>query len=119
MKRGKKINITPLSDYLRENKLGMKDYKNLVIGIRNGMNTLKTIDFDNVYYDGKDIGLTPLNKEQDFYYDLSRFFVRMLRFCEIDNRETLNLAYSLFVTSSRTDYKIEDLVRVVEEVKAA
>ena len=54
------------------------------------------------------------NFNNDFSYELSRLLIRVLRFIDVTDKEALNIAYGLFVRSSKENYTINDLLELVE-----
>lgn len=54
------------------------------------------------------------NLNSDFSYELSKLLIRLLRYVDVNDKEALNLAYKLFVKSSKDNYTINNLIEAVE-----
>ena len=54
------------------------------------------------------------NKDKDFYYEVSKSLIRMLRSVNPNDKEALDLAYNVFTACSKDNYKISDLKKIVD-----
>ena len=57
------------------------------------------------------------NYTGDFSFELSKLLIRVLRFIDVEDKEALNLAYGLFVKSSKENYLIGDLMELIDRAQ--
>lgn len=50
-------------------------------------------------------------------YEISKDLIKGLRFTDIESKEALATAYSLFVASSKDNYTLNDLIEIIEPVE--
>lgn len=113
-----------LNEYIKEYR-GLKkiDIKNLLNGVKDARGISENInfDFDHIGFD-RDIGRTSFettSENKDFHFELSKFLIRLLRHIDVDDKDALTLAYSLFVRSSKDGYRLKDLIEILEAKKVA
>ena len=53
----------------------------------------------------------------DFSFELSKFLIKSLRYTDVNDKKGLELAYKLFVKSSKDNYTINDLMKVCKNIK--
>lgn len=109
-----------LNEYIKEYR-GLKkvDIKNLLNGVKDARGISENInfDFDHIGFD-RDIGRTSFettSENKDFHFELSKFLIRLLRHIDVDDKDALTLGYRLFVRSSKDNYKLEDLLTIINE----
>lgn len=116
-----------LEDYVKEHKLTKNDIINLIKDIDNVLNETENylLSKNSIILDLKAIWrnkeknlftLAP-NINLDFSFELSKLIIRILRFVDVKDKEALNLAYKIFVTTSKDNYTITDLLKVVNSYK--
>lgn len=125
-------NTLSLEDYLKTNKLRKKDVCDILIAIDDILLSVENylVSENSVLLDLKAIRMAKLrnnrikykfitipNYNSDFSYELSKFLIRILRFVDIEDKEALSLAYSLFVRSSKDNYTMNDLMELVDKVR--
>lgn len=125
-------NTLSLEEYLKVNKLRKKDVCDILIAIDDILMSVENylVSENSVVLDLKAIRLTKYrnnrikykfiaipNYNVDFSYELSKFLIRILRFIDVEDREALSLAYSLFVRSSKDNYTMNDLMELVDKVR--
>lgn len=125
-------NTLSLEEYLKVNKLRKKDVCDILIAIDDILMSVENylVSENSVVLDLKAIRLTKYrnnrikykfiaipNYNVDFSYELSKFLIRILRFIDVEDREALTLAYSLFVRSSKDNYTMNDLMELVDKVR--
>lgn len=111
-------NIT-LNDYIKNKKIDTNILNILVKSLEDFENNHQqelnkiSLDFNDIYYADKRnkaiFKIKPDNKEKDFYYEVSKMLVRVLRNIDTNDKKAIALGYSLFVASSKSDYKIKNL----------
>lgn len=121
-----------LDEYLISNKLNKEDICNIIIAIDEILTSLENylISENSVSLDPRLIRVKKDDYEElnlsfivipnlnlDFSYELSKFLIRILRFVDVSDKDALNLAYSLFVRSSKDNYVINDLMELIDSVK--
>ena len=57
------------------------------------------------------------NYNGDFSFELSKLIIRILRYIDVNDKAALNLAYGLFVKSSKENYLISDLMQLIDRVQ--
>ncbi len=69
------------------------------------------LNLDSIATDGENFyfALIP-NNNSDFSYELSKFLIKILRYVDVEDKEGIDLAYNLFVKSSKEDYTMVDLL---------
>lgn len=112
-----------LEDYVKEHKLTKNDIINLIKDIDNVLNEIENyllsensiiLDLKAICRNGeKNLFTLAPNINLDFSYELSKLLLRILRYSDTNDNETLKLAYVLFVRSSKDNYTINDLLEVV------
>ena len=125
-------NTQSLDEYLLSNKLKKDDICNIITSIDEILTSIENylISENSISLDPRLIRVTKNSYEEidlsfivipnlnlDFSYELSKFLIRILRFVDVSDKEALNLAYSLFVRSSKDNYVINDLIELVDAVK--
>ena len=125
-------NTLSLEEYLKVNKLRKKDVCDILIAIDDILMSVENylVSENSVVLDLKAIRMAKLrnnrikykfitipNYNSDFSYELSKFLIRILRFIDVEDREALSLAYSLFVRSSKDNYTMNDLMELVDKVR--
>ena len=69
--------------------------------------------------DDKSLKFTFVEKsEHDFSFNFSQLMIRILRHVDIKSREALQLAYALFVVTSKSGFSINDIENVLCEFEA-
>lgn len=121
-----------LEEYLKSNKLTEVDVCNIVTSIDNVLTSAENyllsensiaLDLRLIRIKKNDTGDLKLcfvlipNYNLDFSYELSKFLIRVLRFIDVKDKDALNLAYGLFVRSSKEDYVMSDLMELIDKVK--
>ena len=106
-----------LNETVKMRKLKREDIKNILRAIRDAHSSSENInfDFERIGFDD-DLRLTTFESTRentDFHFELSKFLVKLLRFIDIEEKDTMNLGYSLFVKSSKENYRLEDLLETV------
>ena len=125
-------NTQSLDEYLIGNKLKKYDICNIITSIDDILTSLENylISENSISLDPRLIRVKKDNEGEldisfivvpnlnlDFSYELSKFLIRILRFVDVSDRDALNLAYSLFVRSSKDNYVISDLMELVDAVR--
>lgn len=125
-------NTVSLEEYLKSMKLRKKDVCDILLAIDKVLFNIENylISENSVVLDLKTIRVTKLrtgskgykfiaipNCKLDFSYELSRFLIRILRFVDVEDKDALSLAYSLFVRSSKDNYTMNDLIELVDKVR--
>ncbi len=120
-----------LDEYLKSNRLGKIDLCDIVMAIDEVLLSIENylVSENSISLDLKLIRVKRIddrlklkfivipNYKSDFSYELSKLLIRTLRFIDIDDKEALNLAYGLFVRSSKENYLISDLLELVDKVQ--
>ena len=125
-------NTISLEEYLKNIKLKKKDVCEILLAIDKVLFNIENylISENSVILDLKTIRLSKIRKgnnryrfiaipnyKLDFSYELSKFLIRILRFVDVEDKEALSLAYSLFVRSSKDNYTMNDLIELVDKVR--
>ena len=124
-------NTISFEEYLKTNKLRKKDICDVLLAIDDVLLSIENylISENSILLDLKAIRLTKYrntirykfitipNLNYDFSYELSKFLIRILRFVDVEDKEALSLAYSLFVKSSKDNYTMNDLIELVDKVR--
>ena len=118
-----------LNDYLINNKLKKRDLKFIIKTIDNMLSSIENylLSENSILLDIRTIMLGKENKKtklkfvvipnynSDFSYELSKLLIRLLRYVDVNDKDALNLAYRLFVKSSKDNYTINDLLEICSE----
>lgn len=118
-------------EYLKSNRLCKDDICELIISIDEILTSLENylVSENSVALDLRLIRVVKNDDElkfkyvaipnycADFSYELSKLLIRVLRYIDIADKEALNIAYGLFVRSSKENYTMNDLLSLVEGVK--
>lgn len=127
-----KITIT-LNEYLKNNKITKKEIVTLVEGLQDIENQAKAINTNKNYINGfildpdrikiyKDTGYLHIyydhtqQLKNDFYYDVSKLMIKILRSIDVNDKEALSLGFTLCVRTSKDDFKIKDLKEAIDEL---
>lgn len=124
-------NTISLEEYLKSNKLRKKDVCDVLVAIDDMLLSIENylISENSILLDLKCIRInkyrnniryrfiTIPNLNHDFSYELSKFLIRILRFVDVEDKDALSLAYSLFVKSSKDNYTMNDLMDLVDKVR--
>ena len=117
-----------LEDYLKNYKLKKADICGLIVSIDKMLMELENylVSENSVSLDLRLIRVYKNSDEKikfkfiaipnynsDFSYELSKLLIRVLRFIDVNDKEALNIAYGLFVRSSKENYTINDLLALV------
>lgn len=57
------------------------------------------------------------NFKSSFSFELSKFLIKILRYVDVEDKNALQLAYGLFVRSSKDNYTINDLMELVNAAR--
>lgn len=120
-----------LNDYLINNKLKKRDLKYIIKTIDNMLSSIENylLSENSILLDTRTIMIGKEDKKNkikfivipnynsDFSYELSKLLIRLLRHIDVNDKEALNLAYALFVKSSKDNFTINDLLELCEEDK--
>lgn len=121
-----------LEEYLKTNKLTKTDVCSIMTAIDNILTSVENylISENSVALNTKLIRVSKNssgklhisfviipNLNVDFSYELSKFLIRVLRFIDVNDKEALNLAYGLFVRSSKEDYVMSDLMELIDKAE--
>ncbi|MBP3200554.1 MAG: hypothetical protein J6M39_02790 [Lachnospiraceae bacterium] len=124
-------NTISFEEYLKTNKLRKKDVCDILLAIDDILFSIENylISENSILLDLKAIRIvkkrngiryrfiTIPNLNYDFSYELSKFLIRILRFVDVEDKDALSLAYSLFVKSSKDNYTMNDLMEIVDKVR--
>lgn len=120
-----------LDEYLRTHKLKKKDICDIMIAIDSVLLSMENyllpekslslnLKLIRIYKDSGNLKFKFVvipNHKSDFSYELSKLLIRVLRFIDTNDREALNLAFGLFVKSSRENYVLSELLELVDKAK--
>ena len=111
VKEGNRITKKDIINLLDSIDEMLSEIKNYLLSENNVILDLKTIckDEDKYYFT-----LAP-NIDLDFKYELSKLIIRILRYVNVNDKKTLELAYSLFIKTSQDNYTIDDLLNIINE----
>lgn len=118
-------------EYLKNNRLCKDDICELIISIDEILTSLENylVSENSVALDLRLIRVVKNDDElkfkyvaipnycADFSYELSKLLIRVLRYIDVADKEALNIAYGLFVRSSKENYTMNDLLSLVEGAK--
>ena len=124
-------NTISFEEYLKTNRLRKKDVCDILLAIDDILFSIENylISENSILLDLKAIRIvknrnriryrfiTIPNLNYDFSYELSKFLIRILRFVDVEDKDALSLAYSLFVKSSKDNYTMNDLMEIVDKVR--
>ena len=107
LKSGDLVNIiTSIDNMLSETKNYLLPEGNIVLDL-----------YSVSVFDGK-YSFTMLPESVgDFNFELSKFLIRLLRYIDHNDQQGLELAFQLFVKSSKDNYTMNDLIEVCENIK--
>lgn len=120
-----------LDEYLRTHKLKKKDICDIMIAIDSVLLSMENyllpekslslnLKLIRIYKDSGNLKFKFVvipNHKSDFSYELSKLLIRVLRFIDTNDRDALNLAFGLFVKSSRENYVLSELIELVDKAK--
>lgn len=120
-----------LDEYLRTHKLKKKDICDIMIAIDSVLLSMENyllpekslslnLKLIRIYKDSGNLKFKFVvipNHKSDFSYELSKLLIRVLRFIDTNDRDALNLAFGLFVKSSRENYVLSELLELVDKAK--
>ena len=118
-------NLISLENYVELNKLKSKDYSKILNSLDEALSYIENylisensllLELNSIFYDemsGKLYFIVVPNLKRDFSFELSKLLIRLLRHVDIEEKETMNLAYRLFIKSSKENYTINDLLDIV------
>ena len=119
-------------EYLKNNKLSKDEICELIVSIDEILTSLENylVSENAIALDLRLIRVVKNENEKlkfkyivipdyclDFSYELSKLLIRVLRFIDVSDKEALNIAYGLFVRSSKENYTMNDLLSLVERVR--
>lgn len=124
-------NTLSFEEYLKTNKLRKNDVCDILLAIDDILMSIENylISENSILLDLKAIRIAKYrsrikykfiaipNLNADFSYELSKFLIRILRYVDVEDKEALSLAYSLFVRSSKENYTMNDLIELVDKVR--
>ena len=124
-------NTLSFEEYLKTNKLRKKDVCDVLLAIDDILLSIENylISENSILLDLKAIRISKYrnsirykfitipNLNYDFSYELSKLLIRILRFVDVEDKDALSLAYSLFVKSSKDNYTMNDLIDLVDKVR--
>lgn len=123
-------NKISLDDYIKSNKLKCNDLKTIVKAINNMLNEIEIylvsensilLDTKSIYIDKRrgrcNLSFVPVpDYKSDFSFELSKLLIRLMRFVDVNDKETLALAYGLFIKSSKDNFTINDLMELCVDI---
>ena len=108
----------------KNNNLKKDDITSLIFALNNALSYLEDylisensiiLDFETITKKGDTWLFTIIpNLNRDFSYELSKMLIRLLRYVDVYDKGALNIAYRLFVASSKDNYTITDLLRIIK-----
>ena len=118
-----------LEQYIKYNKLKKKDIIFIIKSIDDILSNIENylISENSVLLDIKSIFLNKNNNKVclnfiiipnlniDFSFELSKLLIKLMRYIDIDDKDALQLAYELFVKSSKDNYTISDLLDITSK----
>lgn len=123
-------NKVSLDDYIKSNKLKCNDLKTIIRAINNMLNEIEIyllsensilLDTKSIYIDkmkGRcNLTFVPVpDYKSDFSFELSKLLIRLMRYVDVNDKETLALAYGLFIKSSKENFTINDLLELCDDI---
>ena len=124
-------NKISLDDYIKSNKLKSNDLKTIIKSINTMLNEIENylisensiiLDTKSIYIDkrkGKcNLTFVPVpDYHSDFSFELSKLLIRLMRYVDVNDKETLALAYGLFIKSSKDNFTINDLMELCSDIE--
>ena len=118
-----------LEQYIKYNKLKKKDIIFIIKSIDGILNNIENylISENSILLDLKSIFLNKYDKKVnlnfiiipnlniDFSFELSKLLIKLMRYIDLEDKDALQLAYELFVKSSKDNYTINDLIESIPE----
>lgn len=123
-------NKISLDDYIKSNKLKSNDLKIIIKSINCMLNEIENylvsensiiLDTKSIFIDkrkGKcNITFVPVpDYNSDFSFEFSKLLIRLMRYVDVNDKESLALAYGLFIKSSKDNYTINDLMELCDDI---
>lgn len=122
-------NKVSLDDYIKSNKLKSNDLRTIIKSINIMLNEIENylvsensilLDTKSIYIDKRkgrcNLTFVPIpDYKSDFSFELSKLLIRLMRYVDVNDKDTLALAYGLFIRSSKDNFTINDLMELCGE----